>query len=633
MRIAGIQTYSRVNFLLTSIFISIFISNTIASSYFSTNKNIIGFYYSNILSGFAIIFFLYFFIHRYYVKNINFIENKTDKIVSEKYTIFELSSEPSHSKELKEINKINRHLNRLFYKQDDAKTFVWSIREGAYDGQLQYLSKSIGLGKSLIEMQKKLIELHNEQNKRQWLSKGQNHFSEIVRNNTTKDWTEFSDSFIKELVKYLNINQGGIYLINEENKDDVHIELVSCFAYDRKKHTEKRINMKEGLIGRCVQESETIYLSEIPNNYLSITSGLGDANPKWILLVPIKSGNLIYGVIEIASFRDIDSTQIEFVEKISEGYAASVNSYKTNLRTQHLLNESLNKTEELKLKEEVLKRNEDELMDTQKDLQRKIIEIETESKLTQSILNAINKTNAVIDLDMEGNIIEANEIYLSIMEYSKDELIGKPERYFISQNEITSGRYDLLWHSIKNGSFNSGEFKRRSRNGKELWLTGSYSPIIGLDGEPYKVIQFAQFTTEQKIKELDFCNKLDSINKSVAILEVNMEGKILSFNSFLLKRLGYERVEIKNKDIKMIMPEEYSSSPDFKNTMNLLKEGTPQEIVLTFVTKHGEHMITRAFLNPTKNLEGKIDKIIMIIKPFVESPVNGEQQEMSKTND
>ena len=134
-------------------------------------------------------------------------------------------------------------------------------------------------------------------------------FGEILRHDTD-NLEALSYNIIHNLVKYLDANQGGFFIINDDDPKDKHFDMTTCYAYERKKFADRRVNWGEGLIGTCAIEKETIYLEEIPETYVNITSGLGKATPNAILVVPIKLNEDIYGVLELASFKKMQKYAI-----------------------------------------------------------------------------------------------------------------------------------------------------------------------------------------------------------------------------------------------------------------------------------------------------------------------------------
>ncbi|HEY4785762.1 MAG TPA: GAF domain-containing protein, partial [Bacteroidales bacterium] len=281
-----------------------------------------------------------------------------------------------------EIGEMSRALNELVTGLKGLSGVALEIGRGNYDSNFKPLSEEDVLGNSLLRMRDDLkaaaiedAKRKKEDEQRNWASTGVAKFSDILRQNNDK-LDVLSYEVISNLVVYLDANQGGIFLINDDNKDDVHIELVSCYAYNREKHLVKRINMGEGLIGRCILEKETIYLSDIPDNYIKITSGLGDSNPRCLLLVPLAINEVVFGVIEIASFSDIQPYQVDFVGKIAEIIASTLRTVRTNMQTSKLLEQSKIQAEELAAQDEEMRQNMEELRATQEQSTRKERELQ-----------------------------------------------------------------------------------------------------------------------------------------------------------------------------------------------------------------------------------------------------------------
>ena len=149
------------------------------------------------------------------------------------------------------------------------------------------------------------------------------------------------------------------------------LELKACYAYERKKYIEKRIEIGMGLLGQCYLEGATVFMTSVPDNYLQITSGLGQANPKCLILVPLKMNDVTHGVLEVASFHVLEKYQIEFFEKIAESIASSISGVRINERTKQLLADSQSQSEMLRSQEEEMRQNLEEMQATQEEMNRK----------------------------------------------------------------------------------------------------------------------------------------------------------------------------------------------------------------------------------------------------------------------
>jgi GAF domain-containing protein len=281
-----------------------------------------------------------------------------------------------------EIGEMSVALNELVAGLKALSGFALEIGRGNYNSDFKPLSDEDVLGNSLLRMRDDLKmavvedakrKLEDEQ--RNWATTGVAQFSDILRQNNDK-LDVLAYNVISNLVKYMDANQGGIFIINDSDHLNVFIELVACYAYGRKRHLEKNMQKGEGLVGRCILEKETIYLTDIPDNYVKITSGLGDSNPRSLLLVPLAMNDEVFGVIEVAAFKEIERYKIEFVEKIAEIIAATLSAVKINMQTSKLLEQSRIQAEELAAQEEEMRQNMEELRATQEQSSRKEQELQ-----------------------------------------------------------------------------------------------------------------------------------------------------------------------------------------------------------------------------------------------------------------
>jgi hypothetical protein len=253
--------------------------------------------------------------------------------------------------------------------------FAENIGNGKYDSQFTPLSDHDVLGNALLNMRSNLARVAEEDKKRNWTTEGIAKFGEILRGNNS-DVQKLCDEIIGSLVKYLKANQGALYIIDDTQvEDEITMSMVACYAWDKKKFVNQKIHKGEGLAGQAWQEMDTIYITDIPQNYIKITSGLGDANPTSILIMPLKVNDQFFGVVELAAFSKLADYEIEFVKKVAESIASTVSTVKVNERTQRLLAESQQMTEEMRSQEEEMRQNMEELQATQEEMKRQEAEI------------------------------------------------------------------------------------------------------------------------------------------------------------------------------------------------------------------------------------------------------------------
>jgi PAS domain S-box-containing protein len=382
-----------------------------------------------------------------------------------------------------EIGEMANAMDNLIKGLRSTTIFAENIGNGKYDSEYKPLSDHDVLGNALLEMRSNLSRVAEEDQKRNWSTEGLAKFGDILRRNND-NLEKLSDDIIRSLVTYMGCNQGGIYIIDDTEESEPYMSLLACYAWDKKKYINQKIHKGEGLAGQVWQEMDTIYLTEVPDNYIRITSGLGDANPKSVLIVPLKVNEEIYGVVEIASFKVFEDYEVEFVQKIAESIASTVSSVKINAKTQKLLEESQEMTEQMRSQEEEMRQNMEELQATQEEMQRGQAEAE-------STMEAINSSVAMIEFDADGYVINANQNFLDITGYYKDEVLGESHKLFASKDDKTSDTYKQFWKDLTLGIAKYGEFERVGKGGKTIQMVESYAPIKSRDGSVGKIMMVA----------------------------------------------------------------------------------------------------------------------------------------------
>ncbi len=292
-----------------------------------------------------------------------------------------------------EIGEMSNALDHLVNGLKRTSNFAKKIGEGEFRTEYSALSNQDTLGNALLLMRDSLATLDEDGRKRNWSTEGLANFGEILRKHSD-DVVGLSEHLISEVIRYLGANQGGVFIINNDNANDVFMELTGCYAWDRLKYLEQQVYLGDGLVGQSWQEKSTLYVTDVPNDYIQITSGLGDASPSSILIVPMIVNEEVFGVIELASFEEIDDYKVKFVERLAETIASTISTVKVNQRTKVLLEKSQQASEQMRLKERQLRDNQDVMEVTQREMELNLREVETELsdiKVSESQLTEENE--------------------------------------------------------------------------------------------------------------------------------------------------------------------------------------------------------------------------------------------------
>ena len=223
---------------------------------------------------------------------------------------------------------------------------------------------------------------------------------------------------------------------------------------------------------------------------------------------------------------------------------------------------------------------------------------------------AIGKAQAVIEFNLDGTIITANDNFLNCLGYSLDEIKGKHHRMFVEPAYAQSAEYRLFWDKLNRGEFDAGEYKRIGQGGKEVWIQASYNPIFDMNGRPFKVVKYATDVTAQKLQHADYEGQLAAIGKSQAVIEFKMDGTILTANDNFLGCLGYTLAEIKGQHHRMFCEPAYTQSGEYRAFWDALNRGEYQSAEYKRLGKGGREIWIQASYNPILDLNGKPFKVV-----------------------
>ena len=223
---------------------------------------------------------------------------------------------------------------------------------------------------------------------------------------------------------------------------------------------------------------------------------------------------------------------------------------------------------------------------------------------------ALDRSQAIIEFDLEGTILAANDNFLKAVGYSLDEIRGKHHSLFVAPVERDSPAYRELWAALKRGEYQAREFRRIAKGGREIWIQASYNPLLDSRGRPFKVVKFATDVTEQRRRSVEYEEQIKAIEKSQAVIRFAPDGTILDANDNFLKALGYQLAEIQAKHHSMFVEPAERDHPDYRAFWEALRRGEYQAAEYKRIGKGGRAVWIQASYNPISDGNGRIVKVI-----------------------
>ncbi|UED33947.1 methyl-accepting chemotaxis protein [Rhizobium ruizarguesonis] len=227
----------------------------------------------------------------------------------------------------------------------------------------------------------------------------------------------------------------------------------------------------------------------------------------------------------------------------------------------------------------------------------------------KAVLEAMSKSQAIIEFKLDGSIIFANENFCRALGYQPSEIVGQHHRLFVDPAEAASSDYKDFWAKLARGEFDQRQYKRIRKDGTEVWIEASYNPVFS-GGKPYKVVKFATDITAQKLKAAEDGGKLNAISRAQAVIEFTPKGEIVNANDNFLTTLGYELTEIQGKHHSMFCEPSYSNSEDYRRFWTRLAAGEFVADEFLRIGKGGKKVHIQASYNPIFDMNGKVFKVV-----------------------
>ena len=227
-----------------------------------------------------------------------------------------------------------------------------------------------------------------------------------------------------------------------------------------------------------------------------------------------------------------------------------------------------------------------------------------------SLLDAIERSMAVIEFDLQGTVLRANDNFLKTMSYSAEQIAGQPHRMFCTPAFARSADYNQLWTQLRNGQFQSGTFERVAGDGQSVWLEASYNPVRDDAGKVIKVVKYAMDVTPRLQAESEANAKLGAIDRAMAVIEFNLDGTIITANANFLQRMGYSLTRIQGKHHRLFCKPELASSSAYSEFWKRLNQGELFNGQFERIDKNGQTVWLEANYNPVYDASGRLCKVV-----------------------
>lgn len=233
-------------------------------------------------------------------------------------------------------------------------------------------------------------------------------------------------------------------------------------------------------------------------------------------------------------------------------------------------------------------------------------------------IEAIGRTQAMIQFSMDGNILLANQLFLDAMGFRSEEIVGHHHRMFVKDEDARSAEYSEFWAALNRGEHRQGEFCRRKKDGSEIWLQATYTPILDLAGRPFKVVKYATDVTEEKIRTADFTGQVEGIERSQAVIEFKLDGTILRANQLFLNVMGYRASDVEGRHHSMFIDDATRTSAEYREFWEALNRGEFRAGEFTRYDRSGNQVFIQATYTPILGLDGRPTKVVKYAQDVTE---------------
>lgn len=517
-----------------------------------------------------------------------------------------------------EIGEIAETVDTLVQGLKRTASFAHQIGEGDFDADYKPMSENDTLGNALITMRNSIQEAEKQERERTWIVTGVAEIGEILRSHN--DLIELGDAVTAYVTKKINAIQGAFYVVNDDDENDTFIEMKASYAYNKKKYLNAKFKFSQGLVGQSAIEQDTLLRTEIPDDYMTITSGLlGDQKPKSILIVPLITNEQVFGVVEFAGFSKFLPSQVKFVQEISLIIARTVFNIKVNERTRSLLSESQKMSNELQIQQEVLRQNAEEMEATQEELKRsnyrleeQIEEVNRTQKRMQLLLE--NASEVITIYEKDGIVRYISPSVQKILGYNQNELIGIKDIIHVHAEGVES--VENMFRQLLEKPYESVtiQYSYKRKSGDSVWLEATGTNLLADPAVNGLVINSRDITERRRAEqEQRMRSQMQALseNSPDLITRLNQEGTFFYINPIIETYTGQNPEHYLSKSL-----DEVSLTPEITlQWQNILKEVNEQQskisVEMDFPCILGDRVMQVNAI-PEFNQDDKIESVLVV---------------------
>ncbi|MGD1843850.1 MAG: PAS domain S-box protein [Salibacteraceae bacterium] len=445
-----------------------------------------------------------------------------------------------------------RHMEALVKHQSENVSklalFAEKIGNGDFDAQYQTSDRNDSLGLALLDMREKLLYNKQQDSNKSWIAVGRDQIATLLREQSNVD--QLAELVIIQLVDYVKAVQGAIYLTEDDDQGVTWLQMKASYAYNRKKYLNGSFRLGHGLVGEAAIEQNTIHRTEVPESYVSITSGLlGDRKPGAILIVPLVSEEMLQGAIELAGFDAFTDLEIEFVEELATIIARTIYNLKTTERTATLLEESQTMTRELQDQQSLLEQNAVEMQAKQEEieqsnnrLEEQIMEVRNSQLRQHALLENASEIIAIYDED--ARVKYESPSISNILGYDPEELVGQNDFHKADekgQSRLRKMFADVLDHPTQIPTI---QYSYQTKTGDRLWLEASARNLLSDPAINGVVLNSRDITERRKAEQEQIMRgKMQALseNSQDIIMRFNLGGEFLYVNPRINEYTGLRK--------------------------------------------------------------------------------------------